>query len=458
MGVWDWIVTAILFIVSLSFLIVIHELGHFGMAKLFKVYCQEFSIGFGPKLFRKKRKNGETYFSLRALPLGGYVAMYGEEIELEEGVVIPETRSLEGIAKWKKAIIISAGVVLNAFLALVLIFISNVAFPRIMTTRYATVKEGSVAASVIKERDRMVCLRDQEGWDIIFSYDYTDSDKIIHAGEFFIVDNQATIDEKHYVVTYCPTGVKYATVFTQGIRLYPGIAGENIAVKGENEAVSVLNETLYKTYGSLVFGDGKSAYFADFTQETYKPFENSSFDLRLVFKRYLPESQSYGESYLFETKIKAVPDGKNYKWDDIGLSFSTMEDDSVTFGDKLSKTFDDYGYAASSVFRGLGTLFTGGIKNMSGIIGIFETSATIYGSYTFATYFFFWGLISVNLAIFNLLPFPGLDGWALLVTAIEGITKKKIPAKVKGIMSIVGLALLFALMIAIVVLDIIKLV
>ena len=95
---------------------------------------------------------------------------------------------------------------------------------------------------------------------------------------------------------------------------------------------------------------------------------------------------------------------------------------------------------------------------MSGIVGIFDMTANLYGSYTFATYLYFWGLISVNLAIFNLLPFPGLDGFALLVTVIEGITKKKIPTKVKGIMSAVGLVLLFGLMIAIVVLDIIKLV
>ena len=95
---------------------------------------------------------------------------------------------------------------------------------------------------------------------------------------------------------------------------------------------------------------------------------------------------------------------------------------------------------------------------MSGIVGIFDASATLYSSYTFATYLYFWGLISINLAIFNLLPFPGLDGWQLLVTAIEGITRKKIPQKAKSIMSLIGLGLLFALMAAIIVLDILRIV
>ena len=95
---------------------------------------------------------------------------------------------------------------------------------------------------------------------------------------------------------------------------------------------------------------------------------------------------------------------------------------------------------------------------MSGVIGIFDVSASLYTNYTFATYLYFWGLISVNLAIFNLLPFPGLDGWQLLVTAIEGITRKKIPQKLKAIMSFVGLILLFALMAAIIVLDVLRIV
>ena len=62
----------------------------------------------------------------------------------------------------------------------------------------------------------------------------------------------------------------------------------------------------------------------------------------------------------------------------------------------------------------------------------------------------YWGFISVNLAIFNLLPFPGLDGWQLLVLIIEGTTRKKIPEKVKNIVSLVGIGLLLLLMVFIV--------
>ncbi len=453
MSAWDWIVSVILFIISLSALITIHELGHFSMAKLFNVYCSEFSIGFGPALLHKRRKGKETYFSIRAIPFGGYVAMYGEGAELEEGVVVSGDRSLEGIKKWKKCIILVAGVVLNAVLAFVLIAISNLAFPRIVTTKYASITEGSVAASVLKEDDLMKSYHNS-----YISYEYKDDSKVIHAGQFYVIDNSAEIDGDKYVLGYAPTGTKYYTKLVDGLKIYPAIAGENIAKVKEDGSYEVINKALFDAYYAVDGGINPEALYANFTEKTYSPFEGKSFDAHLHFVRYNSETEKYDINVDFNPTIEAVKDGDNYIWKDVGLSFKTMNDKNWTFGDKWKQTFKDYGTASIAVFKGIGTLFTGGIKNMSGIVGIFDMTANLYGSYTFATYLYFWGLISVNLAIFNLLPFPGLDGFALLITIIEAITRKKVPTKVKGIMSAVGLVLLFGLMITIVVLDIIKLV
>jgi len=453
MTAWDWIVSVILFVVSLSALISIHELGHLSMAKLFKVYCFEYSIGFGPALLHKRRKGGETYFSIRAIPFGGYVSMYGEEgTEPEEGLNLSQERSLEGIKKWKKAIVLVAGVVLNAILAFILIAISNLAFPRVVTTRYASISEGSVAATALKDNDLMKYQHNS-----YISYEYTSDDKVIHVGQFFIIDENTEIDGENYVLGYAPKGTKYYTKFSDGILIYPAIAGENIATDRGDGTYEVINKPLYDAYFAVDQSIKKDGIYADFTQKTYSAFENKAFVAHLQFDRYNPATEKH-ETINFNPTIKAVQSGDKYVWDDIGLSFKTMNDKNWAFGDRVSQTFKDYGNASVAVFKGIGTLFTGGIKNMSGIVGIFDTTANLYGSYTFSTYLYFWGLISVNLAIFNLLPFPGLDGFALLVTVIEGVTKKKIPSKVKGIMSAVGLVLLFGLMIAIVVLDIIKLV
>ena len=95
-------------------------------------------------------------------------------------------------------------------------------------------------------------------------------------------------------------------------------------------------------------------------------------------------------------------------------------------------------------------------QNIGGIVAVgFETTSVLQ-NYGFGMFLFYWGFISVNLAIFNLLPFPGLDGWQLLVLIVESTTRKKIPDKVKNIVSLVGIGLLLLLMGVVVVKDVIK--
>ena len=102
------------FVVLLSVIIIIHELGHLITAKKFGVYCHEFSIGMGPRLWHHQFK--ETTLSLRAIPFGGYVMMAGEDDgseEVEEMKNVPENRRLNGIAAWKQVIIMAAGAFMN---------------------------------------------------------------------------------------------------------------------------------------------------------------------------------------------------------------------------------------------------------------------------------------------------------------------------------------------------------
>lgn len=112
------IVGIIAFVVLLSIIIIIHELGHLMTAKKFGVYCHEFSIGMGPSLWSHKFK--ETTLSIRAIPFGGYVMMAGEEDgseELEEMKNVPSNRRLNGIKAWKQIVIMAAGATMNILLA-----------------------------------------------------------------------------------------------------------------------------------------------------------------------------------------------------------------------------------------------------------------------------------------------------------------------------------------------------
>ena len=109
--------TIILFVFMLSLITIVHELGHLLVAKAFGVYCKEFSLGMGPKLFSKKYK--ETEYSVRLLLIGGYVSMVGEQEDdpsIEE-LNIPKERTLKGIAKWKQTLVMFAGIFMNFVLA-----------------------------------------------------------------------------------------------------------------------------------------------------------------------------------------------------------------------------------------------------------------------------------------------------------------------------------------------------
>ena len=153
----------ILFILGLSLLIFVHEFGHFIFAKLFNVYCLEFSIGMGPAAFSKKLKfDSETTYSLRWLPIGGYVAMAGETTDNEEEkqLDIPYQRTINGVSPWKRAIITGAGVLFNFGFALFLLGIFT--FGNGVSTNDNTIKvtRSSIAdKSGLSDGDKIIAVK-----------------------------------------------------------------------------------------------------------------------------------------------------------------------------------------------------------------------------------------------------------------------------------------------------------
>ena len=107
--IWPFLVAILFF----GLLISIHELGHFTFAKLFKVKINEFSLGMGPAIFKKKR--GETLYALRLLPIGGYVSMEGEDEESQDENAFNRKKV------WQKIIIVAAGAIMNLILGVVIV-------------------------------------------------------------------------------------------------------------------------------------------------------------------------------------------------------------------------------------------------------------------------------------------------------------------------------------------------
>lgn len=118
------IISILLLILILCIIILIHEFGHFITAKKSGVYVYEFSLGFGPKLWSFKRKNDETTYSVRAIPLGGYVSMAGETNSQEDDKGIAKEQRLINKGFLPRMIVLLAGVFMNFVLAFVVLFVS----------------------------------------------------------------------------------------------------------------------------------------------------------------------------------------------------------------------------------------------------------------------------------------------------------------------------------------------
>ena len=114
--------TIIYFILILGIVVLIHEFGHFIFAKKAGIYVYEFSIGMGPQLFKFYRKNDETEYSIRLLPIGGYVQMAGEDMEEEESD-IPKEKQMTNKKWYQRFLTIIAGILFNFLLAIVIFFI-----------------------------------------------------------------------------------------------------------------------------------------------------------------------------------------------------------------------------------------------------------------------------------------------------------------------------------------------
>lgn len=455
----DVFLTILVLIVILVILIATHELGHLAVAKAFNVYCLEYSIGFGPKLFSRTRKGGETAFSIRAIPLGGYVSMYGEGVELPEGVVIPESRSLNGITAPRRACVLLAGVAVNLLTSILFVFIFATCFPdHYMVTSFDTGLD--ISGNVIAEDDSETAhvtaygfwfkgeagtyvVEDQYS-QIIYSpaIAYDDSNNQIG----FIIDSEATLNDEQVVAVYLYDSlINDQDVFsTSHLSLYTPKDGFFPTKIQEYMGLTAIPDV---SSGKVTLAEG------DVLTLNLSIIQNGE-------GRYAPSGETF-RTYIeggHATYSVSSTVTSNLAYDKSGsLSFVSIEQWG-TFGERMEKGCEYFAYFFTSIGEGLKSIFSGNISNLGSIVAmgsVIDTSSYQIGWGT--TFFFYGGFLALNLAIFNLLPFPGLDGWQLLVTVIEGVSKKKIPERAKNIVSFIGLVLLFGLSIFIIVKDVIGL-
>lgn len=403
MFLWDLLV----FILGLSILIMVHELGHFLCAKAFNVYCHEFSIGMGPVVV--KTQKGETQYSIRALPIGGFVSMAGEGVDeatnikqndgnevidadnqaetlVEEKPNIPYERTINGIAAWKRFIVIAAGVIMNFIFSFIFLFIY------LLSTG---MPDGDVR--LIAEKD-----------SIAYKAGITNE---IRVNGIEIIHVSPDGSEDVFITMSDAYGVDSLNVYLT-----------NSSNKIKEQKIENMNQCVVFRY--LEDGENK------LSNRVCRPFSTVT--------NQENNTQEYTSKDLFGIQIgehlSSISAGKAF------VEAGKMEWELGTL-----------------IFKSLGTLFTKeGFSQVSGVVGIFSVSKQ-FQQMGFGYYMYFLGFISVNLGVMNLLPIPGLDGSQLIVIGIEGVTRKKISNRIKAIINGVGLVFLLLLMGVIMIKDIIGL-
>lgn len=260
------IINVIVFILVLGTIIFIHELGHFVAAKTFKVFCAEFSLGMGPKIFSKKV--GETEYQLRALPIGGFVSMAGEADQEDNELMkdIPHERTLKGISTWKKCVVMLAGVFMNFLLAIVLL-IGVYSFVNVQTdlaTVGAVSQDGGAQAAGIIEGDQIqqIIIEDNEFTIKSFS----DVQTVLSNPELFSNSQAETIDIEIQVLrdnkvlmkdvkaTYNKNTKSYMIGITPETRRLSFVE----AIKYGTEQFTTMSLLIFTTLGKLITDSGNT--------------------------------------------------------------------------------------------------------------------------------------------------------------------------------------------------------
>ncbi len=445
----------IIAILILLVMITVHEFGHYCAGKIFKFKINEFSIGMGPALFKKKKKNGEL-FAIRALPLGGYCSFEGED---EDG------NHAEGAFNdkkpWQRIIVLVAGAFMNFLLALLVIIITFSAYGE---TSYSVYEVASDSSYVYSLQDEDVLL-ELNGKRIMLTTDFVKSvngkkagsvvkAKVLRNGKERNIKVQLRSDVNCKNVTDVATvcnAIGIATLAEVSVKSEDGVFKNGdclLRIKdfdGDFSEEKYLScQRVYDKNGlieALRARNGKLELFVANENRNPVTSVNSKDDV----KKYLLEIDLsdlfYGREGS-EVSSSEITNALKIKEITAYYRVSTLKHKRNffnTLGDSFLYSFKIGGV----IFTTLGQLLTGklGLNSVGGPVTTVVTTSKIVRmglNYVLEIMAF----IGVNLAVFNLLPIPALDGSRVVFTVIEWIFKKPVPKKIEGVIHAVGLLLL----------------
>lgn len=425
----------IIALIVFSVLVIIHEMGHFLFAKKNDIQVVEFSLGMGPRLFSFTK--GDTKYSLKLLPFGGSCAMLGEDEDHESD------KSFNKKTVWARMSVIIAGPFFNFFLAFILALIV-IGFVGYDPARIVSLDpEAPAYEAGLKEGDMITSFN---GHSVRFGR------------EIFLEEYINPVSDDPVELTYKRDG-QNKTIFLQphkinkyaiGIRYYSTDASAEITelvTGGVMEEAGVLTGDIVTEINGNSINNGVE--LGEYMQSLDLGNGES---LSLVLDRNGTKIQ-----------VEVLPEMTTYY--DLGFNYNLLREKTSALN-VIKYSFFELLYQIETVFRSLLLMVTGQVSadDISGPVGIVDIIGETYTeSIQYGALMIFLSLanltimLSMNLGVINLLPFPALDGGRLVFLIIEAVRKKPVPKEKEGMVHFIGMIFLMALMVFIIFNDLKKL-
>ncbi|MCB5955853.1 RIP metalloprotease RseP [Enterococcus sp. CWB-B31] len=405
--------TIITFILVFGILVIVHEFGHFFFAKRAGILVREFAIGMGPKIFSHQGKDGTTY-TLRILPVGGYVRMAGAEeddLELKPGMML--------------------SLVVNEENKVV----------KINTSKKVQLPNSIPIELLEYDLEKELFIKGYENGD--------ESQEVVYT-----VDHDANIIEPNGVeIRIAPEDVQFQSaklsqrmltnfagpmnnfllaivLFTIWVFMNGGVTVTDTNRLGEVLPDGVASEAGLKENDEVLFIDGEK--IADWQSLITIVQENPEKPLEFEVKRG-NETQT----------IMVTPEEDSSGAGKIGIAVPKKD----SLGDKLLGGLTETINNSTTIFQTLGSMFTNfNINKLGGPVMMFQLSSEASKSGV-DTVIWLMAMLSVNLGIVNLLPIPALDGGKLVLNIFEGVRGKPLSQEKEMILTLIGVGFIMLLMI-----------
>lgn len=401
----SFLLTVLKIVFLLGFLVLIHEGGHFLIAKLCKVKVNEFAIGFGPTIWKKQGK--ETKYALRAIPLGGFVSMEGEEERSEE------EGSFSKASIPKRIAIVIAGGTVNIIFGLLAYFILGACTGNYISNKVESIQREQTAIQV---NDEIIAINDKK------IRLYSDIQKELTKGEGNPVKLDIIRNGEEMEITETP--------LTQEVK--------NIGISFEGTTEELNSEI------AIIFPDSPAERAGLQAKDTILQVNGEEVkDNPVRIVELIRETEGKVQMQIQRGEeiidIEIEPEILyNYT---LGITMQVAENN---FGNNLYYAFWDTADFSVSIIDNLKLLFTGNVS-MDQLMGPVGISETVAQTASITEYVYIIALISLSLGVTNLLPFPPLDGGKIVFLIIEGIRRKPLKESIEMGIQAAGFLILILL-------------